>query len=78
MQVLKKTNQIFIKRRWKWTAKLAEPYNIRGGNVEWTKMKINHRGVQQPGYNDPVTKRFIFVKEMVPEIVVPDLKGFQV
>ena len=33
-------------------------------------MKINHRGVQQPGYNDPVTKRFIFVKEMFHAITI--------
>ena len=46
--------------------------------MEWTKMKITHRGVQQPGYNDPLTQRFIFVKEMVPEIIVPDLVDFNV
>ena len=46
--------------------------------MEWTKMTINHRGVQAPGYTDPVTGRFIFVKEMVPEIVVPNLEGFEV
>jgi hypothetical protein len=31
-----------------------------------------------PGYIDPETKRFIFIKEMVPEIVVPDLTDFDV
>ncbi len=31
-----------------------------------------------PGYIDPKTKKFIFVKEMVPEIVVPDLKDCEV
>lgn len=29
------------------------------------------RGVQIPGYFDPKTKKFIYVSEMVPEIVVP-------
>ncbi len=24
-------------RRWSWTAKRAEPYNIRGGHIDWTK-----------------------------------------
>jgi hypothetical protein len=41
-------------------------------------MTITHRGVQMPGYIDPKTKKFIFVKEMVPEIVVPDLKDCEV
>lgn len=27
-------------RRWTWTAKRAEPYNIRGGHMDWTKMTI--------------------------------------
>lgn len=31
-----------------------------------------------PGYFDPQTQKFIFVEDMVPEIVVPDLKDFQV
>ena len=39
--------------------------------MKWTQMRITHRGVQQPGYIDPLTGRFIFVKEMVPEIKVP-------
>lgn len=25
-------------RRWRWTPKSAEPYNVRGGHIEWTKM----------------------------------------
>jgi hypothetical protein len=36
------------------------------------------RGVQMPGFIDQETKRYIFIKEMVPEIVVPDLTGFEV
>ena len=31
-----------------------------------------------PGYIDPKTKKFVFVKEMVPEIIVPDLKNCEV
>ena len=31
-----------------------------------------------PGYLDPVTKEFIHVEEMVPEIIVPDLEECQV
>jgi len=39
---------------------------------------VSDRGVQKPGYIDPKTKRFIFVEDMVPEIIVADLKDFQV
>lgn len=42
------------------------------------KMKILDRGVQMPGYMDPVTKEFIHVEEMVPEIVVPNLSECKV
>lgn len=62
-------------RRWTWTAKRAEPYNVRGGHMDWTKMTITHRGVQMPGYLDPNTKEFVFVEEMVPEIIVPDMSN---
>ena len=34
-------------------------------------MCLLDRGVQIPGYFDPRTKKFIYVSEMVPEIVVP-------
>ncbi|RMZ93215.1 39S ribosomal mitochondrial [Brachionus plicatilis] len=64
-------------RRWRWTPKSAEPYNVRGGHIEWTNKPFLHRGVQIPGFIDPKTKEFIFVEEMVPEIVVPDLTDFQ-
>ena len=30
-------------RRWSWTAKRAEPYNIRGGHMDWTKMPITRK-----------------------------------
>lgn len=42
------------------------------------KILLKDRGVQRHGYSDPKTKRFIFVKEMVPELVVPDLTDFEV
>lgn len=41
-------------------------------------MPITHRGVQMPGYYDPKTKDFVYVDEMVPEIIVPDLTDCQV
>ena len=41
-------------------------------------VRLEDRGVQRPGYNDPKTKQFLFVKEMVPELVVPDLSDFDV
>jgi len=34
--------------------------------------------VQKPGYIDPVTKEFVFVREMIPEIVVPDFRNCEV
>jgi hypothetical protein len=36
------------------------------------------RGVQKHGYIDPKTNKFVFVEEMVPELIVPDLKDFKV
>lgn len=65
-------------RRWRWTAKMAEPYNVNGGHEDWTKMTITHRGVQTPGYYDPKTKEFFHVDEMVPEIIVPNLNNCEV
>ena len=31
-----------------------------------------------PGYLDPNTKEFVFVEEMVPEIIVPDMSNCEV
>ena len=39
MRTRKRTADPFD-RRWTWTAKRAEPYNIRGGHMDWTKMKM--------------------------------------
>uniref|UniRef100_A0A1I7YB11 39S ribosomal protein L41, mitochondrial n=1 Tax=Steinernema glaseri TaxID=37863 RepID=A0A1I7YB11_9BILA len=36
-----------------------------------------YTGVQPVGYKDPITGEFVKVPEMIPEIVVPDLAGFQ-
>jgi large subunit ribosomal protein L41 len=33
--------------------------------------------VNPVGYTDPVTKKFVRVKEMVSEMIVPDLDGFE-
>lgn len=41
-------------------------------------MTLTHRGVQMPGYIDSKTKEFFHVDEMVPEIIVPDLKDCKV
>ena len=29
------------------------------------------------GYNDPNTGEFVLEKEMIPELIVPDLSGFK-
>ncbi|CAF0984077.1 unnamed protein product [Brachionus calyciflorus] len=75
-QTRKRTSDPFD-RRWRWTPKSAEPFNVRGGHEDWTTKTFLHRGVQMPGYMDPKTKKFIFVEDMVPEIVVPDISGFE-
>ena len=36
------------------------------------------RGVQIPGYIDKKTEKFVHIDEMVPEIVMPDLKDCNV
>jgi hypothetical protein len=36
------------------------------------------RGVQIPGYIDKKTEKFVHIEEMVPEIIVPDLKDCKV
>ena len=36
------------------------------------------RGVQMSGYIDHLTGKFIYVEDMEPELVVPDLTDFQV
>jgi len=41
-------------------------------------MTITHRGVQAPGYYDQDRKEFFHVDDMVPEIIVPDLKDCKV
>ncbi|TMS38758.1 hypothetical protein L596_005408 [Steinernema carpocapsae] len=35
-----------------------------------------YTGVQPVGYNDPLTGEFVKVQEMIPELVVPELNGF--
>jgi hypothetical protein len=35
-----------------------------------------YTGVQNIGYTDPTTGKFVRVKEMIPELVVPSLEGF--
>ncbi|VDN57492.1 unnamed protein product [Dracunculus medinensis] len=42
-------------------------------NLEQLK---EYTGVQPTGYVDPVSKKFVSVKEMIPELVVPDLTNF--
>ena len=40
--------------------------------------KFADRGVQMAGYFDHQTGKFVYVEEMEPELVVPDLTDFQV
>jgi hypothetical protein len=41
-------------------------------------LKIVDRGVQMAGYFDHQTGNFVYVEEMEPELVVPDLTDFKV
>lgn len=36
----------------------------------------DYTNVKAVGYTDPETKKFVMVKEMVPELIVPDLSTF--
>jgi hypothetical protein len=36
----------------------------------------DYNNVKPYGYTDPVTEEFVIVKEMVPEMIVPDLSKF--
>ncbi|VDP08419.1 unnamed protein product [Soboliphyme baturini] len=38
----------------------------------------DYTGCQPTGYLDPATEQFVTVPEMIPELVVPNLKGFRV
>ncbi|CAD5212771.1 unnamed protein product [Bursaphelenchus okinawaensis] len=41
------------------------------------KQLWNYTKTQPTGYVDPVSKEFVHVPEMVPELIVPDLTGFE-
>jgi hypothetical protein len=41
-------------------------------------LQIVDRGVQMAGYFDHQTGKFVYVEEMEPELVVPDLTDFKV
>lgn len=41
------------------------------------KLSVDYTGVQPVGYHDEKTGKFVIVKEMVPELVVPDLSKFK-
>ncbi|KAK0429324.1 hypothetical protein QR680_011320 [Steinernema hermaphroditum] len=67
---------------------VSEKHKWPGQNREFPELnpkfrKLNpetlhgYTGVQPVGYNDPVTGEFVKVAEMTPELVVPDLSGFQ-
>jgi hypothetical protein len=36
--IINKAFNLFYYRKWKLTPKSAEPYNIRGGHIDWTKL----------------------------------------
>lgn len=37
---------------------------------------LDYTHVKQTGYRDPTTDEFLMVKEMIPELVVPDISNF--
>ena len=38
---------------------------------------LRYTGVQEDGYVDPVTGKYVYVPEMHAELVVPNLEGFK-
>ncbi|CAF1555709.1 unnamed protein product [Rotaria magnacalcarata] len=58
------------------TTKMASEHKP-GGHKLWHAMYMAHRGVQMPGYFDHQTAKFVYVEEMEPELVVPDLTDFK-
>lgn len=38
---------------------------------------LDYTKVAPTGYKDPATGKFVSVPEMIPELVVPDLSGFE-
>ncbi|KAH7706323.1 Protein MRPL-41 [Aphelenchoides avenae] len=50
-------------------------------NPKWQKNNDprlhNYMGDNFPGYKDPETGECVLVKEMIPELIVPDLSGFK-
>ncbi|KAI0979561.1 hypothetical protein GJ496_000598 [Pomphorhynchus laevis] len=67
--------RIPLDRRERATAKSGSPHKP-GGSFEWTLRTQYHYNVQPPGYVDKTLNRFVFVREMVPELMVPDLSDF--
>lgn len=57
------------------TAKHVGPKKL--GGSEAIQEKVALHVVQPVGYDHPVRKRFVTVKEMVPEFIVPDLTDFK-
>ncbi|CAF0801663.1 unnamed protein product [Adineta steineri] len=58
------------------TTKMASEHKP-GGHKLWHAMYMAHRGVQMAGYFDHQTGKFVYVDEMEPELVVPDLTDFK-
>ncbi|CAF0919932.1 unnamed protein product [Adineta ricciae] len=58
------------------TTKMASEHKP-GGHKLWHAMYMAHRGVQMPGYFDHQTGKFVYVDDMEPELVVPDLTDFK-
>jgi len=38
---------------------------------------LGYTNVAEIGYTDSITGKFVLVPEMVPELIVPDLTGFE-
>ncbi|VIO85905.1 conserved hypothetical protein [Brugia malayi] len=67
---------------------IHERYQLPGQHREFPELspkfkkenpkELHHyTGVQDVGFVDPVTGEFVHVKEMYPELIVPDLRGFR-
>uniref|UniRef100_A0A914CUR8 39S ribosomal protein L41, mitochondrial n=1 Tax=Acrobeloides nanus TaxID=290746 RepID=A0A914CUR8_9BILA len=64
--------------KWKWPGQNREFGELHPSFQKLNPPQLhNYTRVQPTGYVDPSNGNFVTVPEMVPELVVPDLKGFE-
>ncbi|KAL7675614.1 hypothetical protein ACOME3_001880 [Neoechinorhynchus agilis] len=70
----KRCGLIPLDKRERATAKSGSPHRP-GGSYDWLLKTRYHYNVQSPGYVDKKRMRFIYIEEMEPELVVPELSA---